>query len=329
MNFCTLKYFLTVADMLNFTKAAERLHISQQALSSHVRNLEEELGVELYNRGKRISLTYAGIRFAQYATEILRVEQQMLLEMRNIANNERGTLRIAVNPTRSAALLPEILPKFYEEYPYVEIVVSEATPQHVDDLLMSGETDISIGLRPWYSRVEMEKLCPEMLVMLIPKAIFNRIFGCQADAMREKLSKEFDPKPFEKIPMIMLAKGMQIRAWVDEYFEENNIHPNILYESSGVQTMLSLAVRGLGVTYCTETFLYSIWQELQKPSFIMIRLPPRSTRGRYPLGVFYRDDRSLNEVTKRFAQLVGEFYRNGQFVYEDGEVRLTRSTLGR
>lgn len=325
MNFANLKYFLAVANTQNITKAAEKMHISQQALSSLLRNMEKELGVELYNRGKHISLTYAGMRLTQYASDILRLEQQMQQEFRSIGNNERGALHIAINPTRSAALLPQILPTFYEEFPNVEVTAMEASPSRVDDLLMEGAVDISVGLHPWVSNVIGESLYNEMLVALVPKKIINSAFGSTAESMRKKLTDSFTPVLFNGVPTIMLAKGMQIRAWVDEYFQTCAFTPNILYESTGVHTMLALALSGLGIAYCTETFLYSIIDSLQSISCPIDVFPVVATKGRYPLGVFYRRDLTVNAFTRRFIELVENYYRNGVFSFEAGSVHLRRS----
>ena len=73
MNFLTLHYFVKIAEELSFTKAAEKIHISQQALTTHMKKLEEELDVKLFNRKKGITLTYAGLLLNNYAIEVLQL----------------------------------------------------------------------------------------------------------------------------------------------------------------------------------------------------------------------------------------------------------------
>ena len=125
MNFQNLKYFLLVAEELNITRAAERLYISQQSLSNHIANMERELDVKLFTRSPKLSLTYAGELLVDTATQILDLHTQYLTKVGDISRHYMGVLRLGISHTCGLALLPEILPRFREEFPMVEFSLFE------------------------------------------------------------------------------------------------------------------------------------------------------------------------------------------------------------
>ena len=320
MNLTALKYVLTVAEMLSFTKAAEKLHISQQALSNHVRNIEQKLGVVLFNRGKRITLTYAGVRFVHYATELLRVESQMYTEMERIANQESGILRIAASPARAATFLPEILDAFMAEYPYTKIIATEAHPQFIDDMLDSRQTDIVVGMPPRREHVRQIALHTEMLVALVPKQYTDSLFGQAAMEMRQSLTEDFQPRHFRHMPMIMPSKGIPMRGFCDAYLHKYDVEPLIFYESAGVQTMLSMAFKGLGVAYCIESLIASWKGKLQRSDCPVDVFPICETAGKVSLGAFFLPDMEMNAPAKRFLELLQAHFAALKIAYDAGKM---------
>ena len=124
MNFQHLKYFLMVAEELNITRAAERLYISQQSLSNHISNMERELDVKLFTRSPKLSLTYAGELLVSTATQILDQYSQYLSKVGDINRQYLGVLRVGISHTCGLALLPDVLPKFRQEFPIVSLLFS-------------------------------------------------------------------------------------------------------------------------------------------------------------------------------------------------------------
>ena len=125
MNFLHLKYFLMVAEELNITRAAERLYISQQSLSNHISNMERELDVKLFTRSPKLSLTYAGGLLVETATQILDLYSQYQTKVGDINRHYLGMLRVGISHTCGLALMPDILPKFRQEFPLVEFSLFE------------------------------------------------------------------------------------------------------------------------------------------------------------------------------------------------------------
>ena len=130
MNFLHLKYFLMVAEELNITRAAERLYISQQSLSNHISNMERELDVKLFTRSPKLSLTYAGGLLVETATQILDLYSQYQTKVGDINRHYLGMLRVGISHTCGLALMPDILPKFRQEFPLVEFSHGGAQSLH-------------------------------------------------------------------------------------------------------------------------------------------------------------------------------------------------------
>ena len=328
MNFTSLQYFLLAAETLNLTKTAEKLYISQQALSDHIKKLENELGVELFNRKRRLTLTYAGIRMAHYASEITRLEQQMRTEMRNLQAEEKGNIRVAINETRAADLMPAVLMEFCEEYPYVEISILEGDTIRVDNSLLGNDADIAVGLQPRLQNVQREIICTERLVLIIPKKFMSGLFGQQTQQACQNLTERMDIQLFTGMPFIMLNGFMPIRQWVDEYLDSNNVSINALFEVTGLQTLFSLVMNNAGIAFCTETILYSFRSDLESPDCSVYVFPiDTSYLDPRELGIFRRQNKQLSYSAQRFADLIKRYYHTRQVDYQNGVVKFLHNEM--
>ena len=189
MNFQHLKYFLTVAEELNITRAAERLYISQQSLSNHIANLERELDVKLFTRSPKLSLTYAGGLLVDTATEILDLHRQYLSKVGDINKQYVGALRVGISHTCGLALLPDVLPKFRLEFPQVEFSLSEGNSNQLEDELAHGRTDLIICFQPIIMEgVTTVPLTEQRLMMVVPRTFTGHLFGEQVEEVRKQFA---------------------------------------------------------------------------------------------------------------------------------------------
>jgi len=120
-----LRYFVAVAEELHFGRAAERLHISQPPLSIQIRNLEEELGLELFARKRHVELTAAGQEFLRYVHRALEQIQQGVRSAQRVERGERGELNVGFISSTASTFMPWLLRVFRERYPDVELVLNE------------------------------------------------------------------------------------------------------------------------------------------------------------------------------------------------------------
>ena len=205
MNFQNLQYFLAVAEEMNVTKAAKRLHISEQALSRQIGKLETELSVKLFERNPRFTLSPAGKRLKAAAEQIGNIERQLHLELDDLTNNNTGELRIGVSYTRGQALLPRLLPPFHQKHPGITVTISEGSASELQENLSKGRIDLFIGYVPRdLDAFEAAELGRERLFLVVPKACMEELFGADADKKRREFASGVDILAFRDMPFMVI-----------------------------------------------------------------------------------------------------------------------------
>lgn len=164
-----LRYFLEVADAGNFSRAAKRLGVSQPAVSQQMRDLELGLRAVLFQRrGKRISLTTAGVVFQEHARAILHQVEKSLQEVGSEPGELRGTLRVGIIPYLSLALLPKLLGSFSDQNPGLDLSISEISSTDIETCLEEGKLDVGLG---WVTRhspnLRYERLCEDEFTVVV------------------------------------------------------------------------------------------------------------------------------------------------------------------
>lgn len=165
-----LRYFLRIAELESFTRAADDLRISQPALSRSIKKLESELGRPVFNRKPRsLELTDAGILLEARARQVIRLLEDTRAEIMD--DGESGRLRIGAIPTVAPYLLPEILQSFAKDFPRATVSVLEATTGRLLRACTQGDVDMGIMALPIArNELECEELFEEELYLVLPKS---------------------------------------------------------------------------------------------------------------------------------------------------------------
>ena len=310
MNFQHLKYFLMVAEELNITRAAERLYISQQSLSNHISNLERELDVKLFTRSPKLSLTYAGGLLVETATQILDLHSQYLSKVGDINRHYLGVLRVGISHTCGLAVLPEILPRFRAEFPMVEFSLFEGNSIQLEDELSHGRVDLMICWQPIrMDGVESIPLTQQRLVMVVPRAFTDQIFGDRAGETREAFAGGADISAFRQQPFVLIKRGNRTRNMVDQYFSRYYFKAKLILETESTVTTLAMAQAGIGITICPELFLRALPSAAAAPGSVdLFPLTDPSMYGKLVAG--YRKDRYLSHFGQRFIEIAQEVLRS-------------------
>ena len=258
MNFQNLQYFLIVAEEMNVTRAAKRLHISEQALSRQIGKLEKELDVQLFERTPRFTLSPAGKRLKAAAEQIGNIQRQLHLELDDLTHNNTGELRIGISYTRGQALLPRLLPPFHRKHPGITVTIAEGSSSELQEDLAKGRIDLLIGYVPRdLDAFEAAELGRERLFLVAPKTYMTDLFGEAADEMRRRFAQGVDIRAFKDLPFILLDRDDRVRRMADRLFSRYDITPRILLETRNIQTAFALAMEGMGLTIYPELFLSS------------------------------------------------------------------------
>ncbi len=308
MNFQNLEYFLVVAEENNISRAAERLHLSQQALSGHIIRLEEEVGCPLFNRKPSFSLTYAGECFRDQARQMLNLKHQSDSMIRDIRANEKGQLRIGISYSRGQAILPIVLPEYSEKHPQVDLSIVEDDAENLEYRLTQGTLDVMIGFMPFVSPLLSSRpLFNEHLFVVASKELLKAAFGDRFQENLAEFARTSNLRLLADMPFVFLRKGEHIRTMIDNEFGFQKIVPNVRIETSNTQTALALAAAGMGVTIVHEILL--------KTSYTLGGLSNPATREKVliapfkkdalvdTIGIGYHKDRYMPKLTKDFIEL--------------------------
>jgi DNA-binding transcriptional LysR family regulator len=237
-----LRYFVAVAEELNFTRAAQRLHIAQPPLSTQIRLLEEELEAQLFERDKRrVFLTPAGHHLLQRARAILGAVDEARRETRNAATGEVG--RIGVGYTASAMLSPRLAPvlrRFAREHPAVQLQLQERTSLDQLDAVHARDLDIGILRKPDVVTppgVELEAWLASPLVAAVPE-------GHALAAQPGLRIRELHDQPLLAYPK---DAGIGLYWKVQALCAKAGFRPQIVQEARDTGTIVGLVAAGAGI----------------------------------------------------------------------------------
>ncbi len=298
-----LKYVLQIAQEKNFSRAAEKLHIAQPSLSQQLSKLEKELGVLLFQRNTNsVELTHAGSIFVDKAQKILDRVEELQQEMDDISQMRKGRLIVGSLPITGSHILPLVLPVFKKHFPEIEIVLVEDTSANLEHFTASGQTDISLLSLPLMeSSLTYEPIIDEEICLAVPHD--HRLVSLsQADEGRITM-KELQNEPF-----IILKKGQGFRQITIDLCKEAGFAPNIVFESTNIETVQSLVAAGMGIAFVPQMVSRAKWSR-HAPHYLALADPkPYRT-----LVIAYRKGRYISKAAEAFIQTlmeVMEHYRN-------------------
>ena len=235
MELYQLEYFLEAARQRNFTRAAARLNLAQAALSEQIRNLERDLGTQLFHRGRRETvLTAAGEILRQHAEDLIGRAASARQAVNDLIGLRGGRLAIGAIPSVSACVLPAAIAAFRKKHPDVELALFEGTSEAVAQWVESGRVDFGIVQLPAPSgKFDEAVLFTEPFVVLVPK---SHPIAKQRSVSLAKLANE----------SFILYKG-RARDTALAACRAAGFEPRIACESSELETIRSLIAAGLGI----------------------------------------------------------------------------------
>lgn len=245
-----MRYFLAIANEGQFTKAAERLNISQPPLSQQIKQLEEELGVQLLERGGRhIKLTEAGNIFRVRAEQILDLADSVKKELNDLNQGQQGTLKIGTVASSSAFILPGYISSFHEKYPEVTFQIWEGDSYRITELVNKGVADVGIVRTPFNTEIYNYVFQPRDTPGDPMTAVFSEKWLLQESNARIGL------RVLKGKPLIIHQRYEQI---IVDACSRLGFKPKIFCQSDDTQSMLNWAVIGLGIALVPKAAILSI-----------------------------------------------------------------------
>jgi LysR family cyn operon transcriptional activator len=281
-----LRYFAVLAETLNFTRAAERAHVTQSTLSHQIKQLEEQIGSRLFDRiGRRVVITESGEVFLAFIQRALKEVDQGLGALKRDANALTGSVRVGTTQTFNLQFIPVCVATFMARYPTVKVLVEELAAHDIDEGLKSGSLDIGITYRPvGPNELRFEPLYNEELVLVVSDA------HPFADRKRIRMVE------LHHQPLVLLPKTFTTRQLLDECFNACGAEPRITAEMNAIAPMLGLVERtAIGTIVARNAIL---------PGRQLRAIPIESPTPIRTPGMLWKDQVVQSTLVKSFAAIV-------------------------
>jgi DNA-binding transcriptional LysR family regulator len=233
-----LKAFVAIAEAKTFTAGAKRVNVTQAAISMQIRQLEDEVGLQLFTRTpRRVILTEAGEYLLHRARRILREHDAALAEIAEVAGAEHGRLRIgSASAEFATAQLPGILRELKSKFPNAELSVSVGTSQALVEKIAHGDMDIAFVSLP----VENSSITTDLLFS-------DQIVAIGAPDHPLARKKSIDAATLASEKLILGERGGNARRRVDDFFHAAGVRPNVVMELSRQEAINQMVEAGMGV----------------------------------------------------------------------------------
>jgi DNA-binding transcriptional LysR family regulator len=283
-----LHYFIAVAETLNFSRAAERLHMAQPPLSQQIQRLEKEMGVQLFERTKRsVRLTSAGEVFLQQAYQTLAQVERAVHTAQRAAGGEIGQLIIGFVGSSAYGVLPAVIQAFRERFPHVELILRELTT--VEQVQALHNEQIQIGfLRPPILDATLQHLTVQREPFLVALPVKHPRASTSPVSL-PALANE----PFILVPS-KLAPGLSHQMM--EMCLQAGFQPRMVQEAVQFHVIISLVAAGLGIALVPASI-----HTFQRPDVVYLPLQGITTQAEIQV-VWQRADRS--PVVRSFLDVV-------------------------
>lgn len=297
-----LKYVIAISEFNNVSKAAKHLYISQPALSKYIKNLENTIGIKLFNRfGNKLTLTYSGELYLHAAKEILEIFDKLAQDLWDIEEVVKGKLKIGIPIFRGAHVLPKVLPIYKKLYPDVEILLFEDNTDNLESMLINGETDITIVNLPiTLPNIKCIPIFDEEILLSVPQDHPLTNMG------KYKKGCKFpwiDINLFKNDPFILLKRGQRTREFSDKILSETKISPRKLIETRNIETALKMSAAGLGISFIPETYALNCSYPKQPYLFSV-----GNGNTKWTLAIAYRENGYLIKSAQKFIDIIVNCY---------------------
>ena len=283
-----LRLFLSLADHLHFGKTSREQHVSPSALSRSIKQLEDELGAQLFLRDNRsVRLTREGQQFREYASAVMNGWQAILRTFKQDQLILHGELSLYCSVTASYSFLYDILSNFRQDYPRIEMKLHTGDPAKAVERVQEGLEDLAIGARPdsLPTGIEFQPIARSALCFIGPQS---------PQLLSEEQLRHPTAESWRDVPMILSEEGLA-RTRTDLWLKSHNIKPRIYAQVSGNEAIVSMVSLGFGIGVVPQIVLDN------SPLTARIRIydiqPPLTA---YDIGLFALEKRLKDPLINAF-----------------------------
>ena len=296
MNTNSLRYFITVASEKSFTRAAEKLYISQPSLSQSIQTLEKQLGTVLFDRSKsQLELTLAGDLYLEWAKQMLYSEAQISARILDLATKDITKFTVGTSPHRVLYIFPPVIEKFYNVFPNCRISLEEHPTSELYQLIEDGNVDLVVDIpHPDEIKYTSVPLAEEHILLAVPKS-----YHVNADLEQGKPFGSIDLFQVRDFRFVLLHKDRMLGSIARSLCKQAGFLPDVYLECRNAETAHSMASRGVGITFVHElnVRLRGAFSDLD---YYYIR-PLYPTRR---LAAVYQKEKHVTEAMRQFIEML-------------------------
>jgi len=289
--------FIKVVEFNNFTKAAENLGYSQAAVTAQIKSMENELGVLLFDRiGKRIRLTQEGKAFLPHAYNMLKAEEEAVASV-HFAKELTGEIRICAGSSYAMGVLPDILLRFKEKHPKVNVIVKISDyPEDTTQKLTRGDIDFLVCMDEDTAYPEFQTVSKRMEPVIFVTSPLNKILQQDEISLEDIVKNQF----------ITADRDIGYCALLEKELRKRDIEVNTVMEMGSVGAIVNVLLGGYGVSYIPK---FMAEKYLKTKELVEIKVDDVSIE----MYSYYicSHNRRINNVMQEFIKTVEEHHQGG------------------
>jgi DNA-binding transcriptional LysR family regulator len=291
MDIRDLQVFLAVSTRLNFTRAGEDVHLSQPSVSVRMRQLEEKLGVKLFEQlGKRVTLTEAGQLLVPYSTRVIAAMSDARDAIDGLQGLERGALRIGASTTPGMYVIPRTIAHFKRRYPKIEVHLAVKDTRQIEEGVIRNEFDFGfVGGHLAGDEVDVLPWITDEIILIVP--LGHRLAGKRSVTPQDLSSEKF----------IFREQGSATRAVVATHLRKFRVDAEAVMEIENPESVKKAVQNGLGIAFISA---FAAETDLKAKTLVAVEI--RNLKIRRELKIVYRRDKHLSRAAQTFLEMARE-----------------------
>ncbi len=287
MDFEQLKTFQLICQLKSFSRCAEKLGVTQPAISAQIRSLENEVGARLFDRdGGKVILTAAGRLFEPFAEHCLQCYSHILAGVSELYRSPRGELCVSTNEAASLYLLPGIFAQFRKQYNRVNLSIVRAERSRTIEAVISRDADFGVVSTPVQdTRLEAMPLFKDDVMLVVP--------GIHPLASRSTVKLDV----MLQYPLLLMKHG-RLREKINHFLHTHDVRPRVAMELESSELLKRLIQAGVGIGFLPES---NVRPEAEAGLVKTIRV--EGMRVQRELALIYRKDKVLTRAAHAFLEV--------------------------
>lgn len=283
-----LEVFLSVATHLNYTRAGEEVNLSQPSVSVRIRQLEDELGLRLFEQlGKKVALTEAGLLLVPHARRVIAAVEDAKDAIGDLQGLERGSLRIGASTTPGMYLVPQTIAQFKKQYPKITVQLLVKDTRQIEDGIIRNEFDFGfVGGHLVGDEVDVQPWITDELKLIVPVG------------HRFARKRTVNPQDLSNEKFILREQGSATRAVVTSHLLKLRIDPETVMEIENPESVKKAVQSGLGIAFISA---FAAETELKAGTLVAVNI--RNLGMRRELKIVYRKDKHLSRAAQAFIEI--------------------------